>query len=232
MKEYLVKTKRRSCAVNFQITTDGTKIPIYIVGYDPLTPYTYYFKSRFLITGNEEVTLNCPQSPIFLKVCVWSEGNKPFQVPAIRLLDLNIPRPADPIIIFIEKFSRYAGAYRPGLYYGDSVPFVIQYMRDIYTEDGKVHPTPARISIEDPVIQVSMEKFRTMSVPERIIILLHEYSHNFKNNDQDDEVEADSNGLDIYQDLGYPKIEAMNAFGDIMADTDNNYQRMLNLISL
>ncbi len=232
MKEYLINTKKRSCAVNFQITTDGTKVPIYIVGYDPLTPYTYYFKSRFLITGNEEITLNCPQSPIFLKICVWSGENKPFQVPSVKLLDLSIPRPTDPIIIFIEKFSRWAGPSWPGLYYGDAVPFVIEYMRNIYTEDGKVHPTPARISITDPVIQVSREKFRPMSIPERIIILLHEYSHNFRNNDQDDEVEADANGLDIYQKLGYPKIEAMNAFGDIMADTDNNYQRMLNLINL
>jgi hypothetical protein len=232
MKEFLVNTKRRSCAVEFTITTDGSGVPIYIVGYDPLTPNTFYFKSRFLITGNEDVTLNCPQSPINLKIKIWSGDDLQFQVPSVRLLPLDLAPVEDPIILFVERFSRHAGIFRPGLYYGDAVPFVIDLRRNIYTDEGKVHPTPARISVDDPVIQVSMEKFRAMSIPERVVILLHEVAHNYINADQDDEIESDHNGLSIYQGLGYPKIEAMNAFADIMSDTDNNYERMLNLINL
>jgi hypothetical protein len=71
-----------------------------------------------------------------------------------------------------------------------------------------------------------------MSIPQRLIILLHEVSHNFINYDQDSEQESDDHGLAIYQGLGYPKIEAINAFSNIMTDTDSNYQRMVNLVNI
>jgi hypothetical protein len=138
----------------------------------------------------------------------------------------------DPMITFIEKFSRYAGILRPGIFHADNVPFIIELRRNIYMEDGSVHPTPARIAVDRPVIQVSQAKFNEMSIPERVIILLHEVAHNFINRDPDSELEADDSGLDIYKNLGYPKIEAINAFANIMADTDDNYERMLNLVSI
>jgi predicted Zn-dependent protease len=71
-----------------------------------------------------------------------------------------------------------------------------------------------------------------MTIPERVIILLHEVAHNFISYDQDDEVEADQHAIQLYNELGYPKIEAINAFGEIMSDTDTNYERMLNLINM
>lgn len=231
-KEYLVNTKRQPCSVLFNITTDGTQVPIYIVGYDPLTPNTFYFKSRFLITGKEEVTMNCPQSPINLKIAIWSHNNLAYQVASVKLIPFERVEIADPNIRFIEKFARYAGIYRPGVFKADGAMFRIHLLRNIYREDGSVHSTPARIHITNPIIQVSQSKFNEMSIPERIIILLHEMSHNFINNDQDDEVESDQNGLNIYKQLGYPKIEAINAFADIMADTDDNYERMLNLVQI
>lgn len=232
MKEYLVNTKRQSCAVNFKITTDGSSVPIFIIGYDPLTPNTFYFKSRFLITGSEEVTMNCPQSPINLKIAIWSQGDVPYQIPAIKLLPLEKTEYNDSMIRFVEQFSRYAGIYRPGIFYGEAVPFTIELRRNIYRDDGSVHPTPARIHVDKPIIQVSQAKFNEMSIPERIIILLHEVSHNFISYNQDDEQEADQHAIDIYRQLGYPKIEAVNAFGNIMSDTDDNYQRMLNLLNI
>ena len=232
MKEYLVNTKRLPCSVVFKITTDGSQVPIYIVGYDPLTPNTFYFKSRFLITGSEEVTMNCPQSPRNLKIAIWSQGNVPYQIPAIKLIPMAAAEAVNPSITFVEKFSRYAGIYRPGIFYADGAPFRIELKRNIYRDDGSVHPTPARISVDKPIIQVSQAKFNEMSIPERIIILLHEVAHNFINLDEDDELESDQNGLNIYNQLGYPKIEAVNAFANIMADTDNNYQRMLNLVNM
>jgi hypothetical protein len=231
MKEYLIRTKRESCAVSINVTTDGSSVPFYIVGYDPLVPFTYYFRSWFLINGQEEIVLNLPQSPRFLKIVAWTDEGYRFQIPAMKLIPLERPVVDDPIIVFIEKFSRYAGSYWPGYYYGESVPFVIQVSRRIWAENGKIHPTPARISVSEPIIEVSQEKFRELSIPERVIILLHETAHNYINSDPDNEVEADDNGFNIYQSLGYPKIEAMSAFAGIMADTDNNYQRMLNLIN-
>lgn len=233
METYLVNTKTLPCTVNFIITTgDGSRVPIYIVGYDPLNQNTQYFRSRFLISGKEEINLNCPQSPRLLKIIVWSEDDMPFQLPMVTLSYLDVSKSDDPIIKFIELFSRICGRLRPGNYVADGVPFTIQFKRNIYTDEGEPHPTPARIHTELPLVQVSEAKFDQMTIPERVIILLHEVSHNFINNDQDDELESDQNALAIYNELGYPKIEAVNAFGNIMADTDNNYERMLNLVNM
>jgi len=232
MEQYLVNTKKLPCAVNFTITTDGSEVPVYIIGYDSINANTLYFRSRFLIAGTEEVTLNCPQSPRYLKILVWSENNLPYQLPSIKLISLDIIKTDDPVIRWVEYFSRVCGRLRPGNYVGDKVPFIIQLRRNIYTDSGAIHPTPARIHTELPVIQVSKQKFNQNTVPERVIILLHEVAHNFMNHDQDDEIESDHNALNIYHRLGYPKIEAVNAFGDIMSDTDDNYQRMLNLVNM
>ena len=69
-----------------------------------------------------------------------------------------------------------------------------------------------------------------MTIPSRIAILLHEYSHNFINQNQDNEIEADSNAMDIYSNLGYPRLEAVYAFANIMPDTDTNVKRVSNII--
>lgn len=232
MEQFLINTKKLPSAVKFIITTDGSTVPVYIIGYDPINHNTLYFRSRFQITGDEEVTLNCPQSPRLLKILVWSENDVPFQLASLKLYPLERPEAVDPVVKWIEYFSRIVGRLRPGNYVGDNVPFIIQLKRNIYTDDGSVHPTPARIHTEMPLIQVSKAKFDQMTIPERVIILLHEVSHNFINSNQDDEIESDQNALEIYNELGYPKIEAVNAFGNIMSDTDNNYQRMLNLVNM
>lgn len=232
MEQYLVNTKKLPCTVSFTITTDGTQVPVYIVGYDAINPNTLYFRSRFRITDSEEVDINVPQTPRLLKILVWSQDDMPFKLASMKLYPLDRPKVEDPVVRWIEYFSRICGRLRPGFYTGDNVPFTIQLRRNIYTEDGSVHPTPARIYTDLPIIQISKTKFNNTTIPERVIILLHEKAHNFDNWDQDNEQEADQHALNTYIQLGYPKIEAVNAFGNIMSDTDDNYQRMLNLINM
>jgi hypothetical protein len=231
MHQYLVNTKKKPCTVNFNLATDVSEVPIYIVGKDFLNANTLYFRSRFRISGNEEVNLNCPQSPVLLKIMVWSENDLPYELSSVTVTPLDVAKSIDPSICFIEIFSRICGRLRPGNYVSDNIPFTIEFKRNIYTDDGRVHPTPARIHTELPIIQVSEAKFNFMTIPERVIILLHEVSHNFINSDQDDEKEADDNAKIIYNQLGYPQIESVNAFGNIMSDTDNNIERMYNLVN-
>jgi hypothetical protein len=52
-----------------------------------------------------------------------------------------------------------------------------------------------------------------MTIPMRMAILLHEFSHFYLNSDISNETEADLNGLTIYLGLGYPIREAYEAFG-------------------
>jgi hypothetical protein len=85
------------------------------------------------------------------------------------------------------------------------LPFIIN-------SKGEKMATPARISTKNGRIQVSQESFRDMTVPMRMAILLHEYSHFYLNSDIANETEADLNGLTIYLGLGYPIREAYEAF--------------------
>jgi hypothetical protein len=66
-------------------------------------------------------------------------------------------------------------------------------------------------------------------------ILLHEFSHVYLNDNVDDEVEADLNGLLIYLGLGYPRIEAFEVFAKTFdgAPTEQNkirYDKIVNFI--
>jgi hypothetical protein len=65
-----------------------------------------------------------------------------------------------------------------------------------------------------------------MTVPMRHIINLHEYSHNFLNDDMDDEVQADLNALALYMPLRYSYVEAIYAFTNIFGDNDHNVMRL------
>ena len=58
-------------------------------------------------------------------------------------------------------------------------------------------------------------------------ILLHEFSHFYLNENMDDEMEADLNGLLIYLSLGYPRIEGYEAFLEVFMDapSEQNKQR-------
>jgi hypothetical protein len=232
MKEYLLNTRKEPCAIHVVITTAGSGMPFYLIGYDAFTPKTFFFQSRFLISGREEITMNCPQSPRNMKVVMWADGGIDFYVHKLEILPLSVPQDKPEWVQFLERFSRYCGMLWPGRFQADNVPFEIDYRRHIITDSGHEHTTPARISVDEPVIQVSKNKFDAMSIPQRMVILLHEVSHNFINNNPDSEMESDDNGLLIYKDLGYPKIEAINAFSEIMSDTDNNVRRMMNLINI
>ena len=66
-----------------------------------------------------------------------------------------------------------------------------------------------------------------MTVPNRMAILLHEFSHYYLNDNMDDEIEADLNGLLIYLGLGYPRIEAFEVFTKTFmnAPTEDNMVR-------
>ena len=61
-------------------------------------------------------------------------------------------------------------------------------------------------------MEVSQKAFRRMTIPMRMAILCHEFSHFYMNKVTTDEIEADLNALKIYLGMGYPVIEAHKAF--------------------
>ena len=70
----------------------------------------------------------------------------------------------------------------------------------------------------------------------RMAILLHEFAHFYLNENIDDEVEADLNGLLIYLGLGYPRIDGYEAFLQVFETTPtpqnkNRYDIINNFIT-
>ena len=127
---------------------------------------------------------------------------------------------------FCTRFSYNAGSLSSGTYVSDDRKFVIQYL-PIISDGGEEQSTPARIDINTGVIEISKRQFVDYTIPNRMAILLHEFSHVYLNDNVDDEVEADLNGLLIYLGLGYPRIEAFEVFAKtfINAPTDQNRMR-------
>lgn len=112
---------------------------------------------------------------------------------------------------FATRFSYNAGSLPSGNYVSDDKQFVIKYL-PIIEDSGVEQTTPARIDIDSGIIEVSKRQFIEYTIPNRMAILLHEFSHIYLNDNVDDEVEADLNGLLIYLGLGYPRIEAFEVF--------------------
>jgi hypothetical protein len=130
-------------------------------------------------------------------------------------------------VTFATKFCFNAGWIGSGSYVSDDKRFVIEYLPILTDDGGKEVTTPARIDITDGVIQVSQRQFVEYTIPNRIAILLHEFSHYYLNDNIDDEIEADLNGLLIYLGLGYPRIEAFEVFSQTFmnAPTEENMKR-------
>jgi len=129
---------------------------------------------------------------------------------------------------FCTKFCFNAGHLPSGTYKSSDGLYTIEYLPIIADDNGAEVNTCARISKDNGMIQVSQKKFVPMTVPMRMAIMLHEFSHFFVNDNMNDEIEADLNAMIIYLCLGYPRIEAMQAFTEAFqgAPTDQNVERV------
>ena len=106
------------------------------------------------------------------------------------------------------------------------LPQIIDY------NSGKLINTPARIGHNTGIIEISWEKFAKYTIPMRVCILLHEFSHKYKNPQIglqiSNEFGADINGLYIYLGNGFSKIDAICVFSKVflIAQTEGNMQRI------
>jgi len=97
---------------------------------------------------------------------------------------------------------------------------------------GNVLRTPARIGHSTGKIDVSKAAFDKYTVAMRMMILLHEFSHKFKNPniglEISNEIGADINALYIYLGLGFSKIDAICVFANVFLKAQNeaNMTRM------
>lgn len=222
------------------ITISPQKIRIKVIDADqPNTCFTDRYQT---IDGEGVFFVRMPVSAQNLLVYIYNEayGNLPkgqdntFEVVSITkepldkkldIIDFSNPLVRS-FVNFATRFSYNAGSLPSGEYISDDGKFLIRYLTTI-TDNGVEQSTPARIDVDNGIIELSKRQFQEYTVPNRMAILLHEFSHVYLNADVDNEVEADLNALTIYLGLGYPRIEAFEVFAQTFmnAPTDQNEVR-------
>ena len=189
---------------------------------------TFYTKRYADVDGTQTFYVRMPQSPKVAKVIVYNEayGNRGKDM-GFRVLEIKeVPLKTIPIklskktkafVRFAQEFSDecgYLSSSKGGdTYRSNNGKFRIDYFNEIRSKaTGEVITTPARISQLNGRIEVAKSMFKKYTIPMRMAILLHEFSHFYLNRVPSDESEADINGLRIYLSMGYPRIDAYNVF--------------------
>lgn len=205
---------------------------------------TYYTKRYSTIDGRKKFFVNMPQSPEIAKLRVYNDEDtakgrgrrdRSFRVRKIKILPLELPplkasKKTKSFIKFAQEFSDECGylsaSVRGDVYKSNNGKFRIDYFTKIRSKDtGQVITTPARISQLTGRIEVSKKQFKRYTIPMRMAILLHEYSHFYLNRVPSDESEADINGLKLYLELGYPKIDVYNVFLNVFKRSPSEQNR-------
>lgn len=143
---------------------------------------------------------------------------------------INLTKEDQQFIKFAKWFacesSRLEAGEKGTIYQADD--FTILFV-DRIIEDGIELTTPARISKDAGIIQVS--KIRTMdyTVPMLIVMLLHEYAHKFKNEKfgkkESNELTADIIACHIALNLGFDSQEVKHCFQEVFERKNNKLNK-------
>lgn len=224
-----------------------------IVAVDKSKSDTIYINRNGDVNGYREFELNFPQTPNLMLLSITNRKNgnignqqdssfqiRKFEVKELKTCPLWTERDIRNFVKFAQYFSANAnelsaGDYKPSIYRSDCGKFCIDYFYKIRNpKTGEFVGTPARVGHNTGVIEVSKVDFEKYSIPMRMIILLHEFSHKYMNplinREIGDEVSADINALNIYLSLGYPLIEAQYAFLKVFRGANNAFNKRRYLI--
>ena len=230
-------TKGKPCCIKLTIHCSEPR-KMYFKVKDSEKPYTEFTNRYCVINGTQTFWIRMPIAPKISDIIIKSENqmkggsDKGYEIDDLELLPIKRKLEAfnsanttiQNYIQFCQEFCAKAGYLSAGnsIYTSNDGKFRIDYLDDIKDESGKPMNTPARISRSEGIIEVSKAKFIKYTVPMRMAILLHEFSHYYLNTDISNETEADLNGLLIYLSLGYPRIDAYNVFSQVFVTSPNS----------
>lgn len=217
---------------------------------DKNKPNTYYYKRKVKVNGKRTVDLKFPSSPEYMVMKLYNphNGNLPYgkdptfssnggKAEKLRTCDVWWDDMTKSFYKFAVEFCENAGTLsagnrKPHIYRSDDGKFTIDYYnRIVDKKTGKVLKTPARVGHTSGIIEVGKYHFEKYTVPMRLIILLHEFSHKYKNpqigRDISYETGADINALYIYLGMGWSEVEAHRAFLTVFSDAKSkgNHKR-------
>jgi hypothetical protein len=209
---YTFQIGNKPCAMQLRLRSTYPR-NIFVVGYDANNNDKYFRRICELIPGKlHTFFFGMPLSPKTLKVQIFDQDyriltmastfelDKP-QIVGLRTSPLSLDKDSTNFLHFAEQLAVEMPHLRIGDYSENG--FEVRLFEDLPTS------TPARIESNFDYIEVSKADFLTMTVPRRVLILLHEFSHNFLNGNPNSEIEADLHALSIYLSRGYPFMEGI-----------------------
>jgi hypothetical protein len=212
---YKVPTRHEELTLLIKVHTNQPEaIRLRVTDADqPNTAFTDRYKT---VDGESIFFVRMPVSPANALISIYNEANGNLQVGADTsiIVDSITKEPLDKkldvidfsnplvrsFVNFATRFCYNAGSLPSGTYLSDDKKFVIKYL-PIIEDNGQEQTTPARIDIDNGTIEISKKQFVDFTIPNRMAILLHEFSHIYLNDNVDDETEADLNALLIYLGL-------------------------------
>jgi len=211
----------------------GSPQKIRLMVFNPDRAKTFYTNRVKTISGVAEFDVRMPQNckRVIVRVCnengSMSDNVKIESVSKSSLSQYPLCYGSSKVSSFVQfaqEFSEQASAITEGTYFSNDKKYRIDYFEAI-KQKGRELSTPARISNIDGRMEVSKKYFVKYTVPMRMAIILHEFSHFNLNIIQKDEIEADLNALKIYLGLGYPVIEAHNSFLNVFKGTPSEQNK-------
>jgi hypothetical protein len=246
----VVQTNKKPQTMVIRVETKKPE-EICIIAKDKNKPNTFYVKRKGIVNGVRDFELKFPKSPSETIVAAYNkksgliQGTDPtFKISDFKTKELaTCPIWMSPETISFIKFAQEFSENASVLSAGDKIPHIYRsddgkfnfdyYLRIRDRQTGDYVNTPARIGHLTGIIEISKKDFLKYSVPMRMIILLHEYSHKYLNPKINREISyetgADINALLLYFSLGYSEMEAHQAFLYVFrgADNDMNHKRYL-----
>jgi hypothetical protein len=230
---YEIKTNNKPCTIKLGVQTlKPTKVQLVVK--HPTKPNTCYMNRWNTVDKNGEFEIRMPKTPekVIIICGSMTESNDIVRITSLKKDELKQDlkclkgTKVNEFVKFCQEFCENCGILSTGTYKSDKGNFTIEY-HPVILEKGKPHKTPARIHNETGLIQVSKKHFVGYTVPMRMAILLHEFSHYNLNVNIKDEVEADLNALRLYLGLGYPIIEAHRSFLNVFyqSPSEQNIER-------
>lgn len=231
-----IPTNEKKLSINFDIEF-MQPYDLRAIGMDAANNKTQFF-NRLVNSDNRFFEMDCtlPISPKNLLVTFQNAHNddNAFRVVAMDIDKLNnsgveLSWFDYENIEWLKKFCRDASYLQDGMYYSPNRGIYINYMPQIVDEFGNVLATPARVDHGTGEIQVNSTKFRKYTVPVRMMISTHEYSH--WANDNTDETFCDLEGLRICLGYGFAKTECIYTFTNILDESHQNEMRMKQIVN-
>ena len=236
--EKIWETDKRKLALDVTIKCEG--ICRFRVVASDFQKNTKYADRTIEVNGYRTIYISFPTSPDKVRIVVTPLDNAKDYLMDIKEKNLKtyqiyLDPEATKFVKFAQQFTAQSGfcpASPQGRFFRTKDGYFNIRYYPIITDRGKPSTTPARIGHKSGIIDVSKLHFDRYTIPMRMCILLHEFSHKYRNPKIDleisNEVGADLNALYIYLGLGYSKVDAIFVFANVFlkAQSNGNMVRM------